>query len=251
MKRGSKIKILPRRIKLLPEAPANGKQAQNTRFVWCYQRRATLKLAARFASHFERALAGCARQTTIIRRPTASKPAAVSALKAGAGLNCILSRFASTLSEVVTGSEPAAPPLPSASKANSASVKAGLESKKHLAPAAAAIAKELAASSPPISKSAASSAPAGETQQQPQQQLPARIIDTSTARPIDPSEAPHYYVWSDKMSRSRVYADVNVKRPREYWDYESLVVNWGDQEDYEASWLPPHRRGMPTLRCIF
>jgi casein kinase II subunit alpha len=36
------------------------------------------------------------------------------------------------------------------------------------------------------------------------------------------------------MSRARVYADVNPKRPREYWDYESLVVNWGDQEDYEV-----------------
>jgi len=29
------------------------------------------------------------------------------------------------------------------------------------------------------------------------------------------------------MSRARVYADVNVQRPREYWDYESLVVTWG------------------------
>jgi hypothetical protein len=36
------------------------------------------------------------------------------------------------------------------------------------------------------------------------------------------------------MSQARVYADVNVKRPREYWDYESLVVNWGEQEDYEV-----------------
>lgn len=27
---------------------------------------------------------------------------------------------------------------------------------------------------------------------------------------------------------------MNVHRPREYWDYESLVVNWGDQEDYEV-----------------
>ena len=33
---------------------------------------------------------------------------------------------------------------------------------------------------------------------------------------------------------SRVYADVNVRRPREYWDYESLVVNWGDQSDYQV-----------------
>ena len=32
----------------------------------------------------------------------------------------------------------------------------------------------------------------------------------------------------------RVYADVNVHRPRDYWDYEALTVNWGDQEDYEV-----------------
>jgi casein kinase II subunit alpha len=36
------------------------------------------------------------------------------------------------------------------------------------------------------------------------------------------------------MSRSRVYADVNVHRPRDYWDYEALTVNWGDQEEYEV-----------------
>ena len=29
------------------------------------------------------------------------------------------------------------------------------------------------------------------------------------------------------MSKSRVYADINVLRPREYWDYESLTVQWG------------------------
>lgn len=32
----------------------------------------------------------------------------------------------------------------------------------------------------------------------------------------------------------RVYPDVNVHRPREYWDYEALTVNWGDQEEYEV-----------------
>jgi hypothetical protein len=32
----------------------------------------------------------------------------------------------------------------------------------------------------------------------------------------------------------RVYADVNVHRPRDYWDYEALQVSWGDQEDYEV-----------------
>lgn len=36
------------------------------------------------------------------------------------------------------------------------------------------------------------------------------------------------------MSRARVYADVNVRRPREYWDYENLTVTWGDQENYEV-----------------
>ncbi|KAJ0096323.1 hypothetical protein Patl1_28558 [Pistacia atlantica] len=36
------------------------------------------------------------------------------------------------------------------------------------------------------------------------------------------------------MSKARVYADVNVLRPKDYWDYESLTVQWGDQEDYEV-----------------
>lgn len=28
-------------------------------------------------------------------------------------------------------------------------------------------------------------------------------------------------------SQARVYADVNLHRPREYWDYESHVIEWG------------------------
>ncbi|KAH8054979.1 serine/threonine kinase [Aureococcus anophagefferens] len=36
------------------------------------------------------------------------------------------------------------------------------------------------------------------------------------------------------MSRARVYPDVNANRPRDYWDYEALTVNWGEQEDYEV-----------------
>ncbi|XWS29721.1 hypothetical protein CRYUN_Cryun24cG0054600 [Craigia yunnanensis] len=35
-------------------------------------------------------------------------------------------------------------------------------------------------------------------------------------------------------SKSRVYVDVNVIRPKEYWDYESLTVQWGEQDDYEV-----------------
>ncbi|CAI5510007.1 unnamed protein product [Closterium sp. Naga37s-1] len=36
------------------------------------------------------------------------------------------------------------------------------------------------------------------------------------------------------MSQARIYADVNVQRPKEYWDYEALTVQWGDQDDYEV-----------------
>ena len=36
------------------------------------------------------------------------------------------------------------------------------------------------------------------------------------------------------VSCCSVYADVNVHRPRDYWDYEALTVNWGDQEEYEV-----------------
>merc|ERR1712107_1003 len=34
-------------------------------------------------------------------------------------------------------------------------------------------------------------------------------------------------------SRARVYADVNSHRPRDYWDYEAHVVEWGNQDDYQ------------------
>ncbi|KAH9323892.1 hypothetical protein KI387_018531, partial [Taxus chinensis] len=36
------------------------------------------------------------------------------------------------------------------------------------------------------------------------------------------------------MSKARVYTDVNVIRLKDYWDYESLTVQWGDQEHYEV-----------------
>jgi hypothetical protein len=29
------------------------------------------------------------------------------------------------------------------------------------------------------------------------------------------------------MSKARVYSDINVLRPKEYWDYEGLTVQWG------------------------
>ncbi|CAL0311572.1 unnamed protein product [Lupinus luteus] len=36
------------------------------------------------------------------------------------------------------------------------------------------------------------------------------------------------------MSKARVCTKINVLRPKEYWDYESLTIQWGDQDDYEA-----------------
>ncbi|CAK9297257.1 unnamed protein product [Gordionus sp. m RMFG-2023] len=34
-------------------------------------------------------------------------------------------------------------------------------------------------------------------------------------------------------SRARVYEDINVHKPREYWDYETHVITWGQQDNYE------------------
>ncbi|CAB3408187.1 unnamed protein product [Caenorhabditis bovis] len=34
-------------------------------------------------------------------------------------------------------------------------------------------------------------------------------------------------------SRAKVYADVNPNKPREYWDYEAHVIEWGIIDDYQ------------------
>ncbi|URE07570.1 casein kinase II, partial [Musa troglodytarum] len=36
------------------------------------------------------------------------------------------------------------------------------------------------------------------------------------------------------VSKARASTDVNVVRPKEYRDYESLTVQWGNQDDYEV-----------------
>lgn len=36
------------------------------------------------------------------------------------------------------------------------------------------------------------------------------------------------------MSTARVYAEVNVNRSKDYWDYENLSIEWGNQDDYEV-----------------
>ncbi|XP_049622942.1 casein kinase II subunit alpha'-like [Suncus etruscus] len=35
------------------------------------------------------------------------------------------------------------------------------------------------------------------------------------------------------ISIARVYADVNSNRPREYWDYKSFVIEYGEQDNYQ------------------
>ena len=48
-------------------------------------------------------------------------------------------------------------------------------------------------------------------------------------------------------SRARVYADVNSHRPREYWDYEAHVVEWGNQVScwkFNRSWRNFHKFGI-------
>jgi casein kinase II subunit alpha len=35
-------------------------------------------------------------------------------------------------------------------------------------------------------------------------------------------------------NRACVYADVNQHRPREYWNYEALTIQWGDMDYYEV-----------------
>ena len=40
-----------------------------------------------------------------------------------------------------------------------------------------------------------------------------RVLSTSLKMPLP--------------SRARVYADINTHKPREYWDYEAHVVDWG------------------------
>lgn len=34
-------------------------------------------------------------------------------------------------------------------------------------------------------------------------------------------------------SKARVYYDVNMSKPREYWDYENSMLDWGNHDDYQ------------------
>ncbi len=38
----------------------------------------------------------------------------------------------------------------------------------------------------------------------------------------------------EMSSVARVYADANQLKPKEYWDYDNLKIEWGNQDDYEV-----------------
>jgi hypothetical protein len=57
----------------------------------------------------------------------------------------------------------------------------------------------------------------------------ARLASHPAGAAAPPGEPPP----PAKPSVARVYGDVNARLPAEYWDYEQLEVEWGDQEAYE------------------
>lgn len=36
------------------------------------------------------------------------------------------------------------------------------------------------------------------------------------------------------VKMARVYADVNQRMPKSYWDYDSVNISWGVLENYEV-----------------
>jgi hypothetical protein len=54
-----------------------------------------------------------------------------------------------------------------------------------------------------------------------------RAARDPSRRPPPPDLSPEGSGSAPAMSKARVYADVNVVRPKEYWDYEALAVQWG------------------------
>jgi len=52
-------------------------------------------------------------------------------------------------------------------------------------------------------------------------------IDSQDSVPINKTLINNTFEKMALPSRARVYADINSHKPREYWDYESYVVDWG------------------------
>lgn len=48
---------------------------------------------------------------------------------------------------------------------------------------------------------------------------------------------------------ARVYADVNERMPRSYWDYDSVNISWGVLENYEV--VRKIGIALPSLSLFF
>ncbi|CAN6292634.1 unnamed protein product [Urochloa humidicola] len=104
----------------------------------------------------------------------------------------------------------------------------------------------------PLPASAATAAPQGlllrlllstAAPRQAQHHRRRRVVPTAYAAAAAAAEAP--LPMAPRFSRAtrhpggaasvaRVYADANAQRPKEYWDYEALDIQWGEQEGYEV-----------------
>jgi len=64
--------------------------------------------------------------------------------------------------------------------------------------------------------------------QPPNLRIPTHLIETKTTTILHQLHRTQISGSNPQpMSKARVYTDVNVLRPKEYWDYESLTVQWG------------------------
>ncbi|CAN6281252.1 unnamed protein product [Urochloa humidicola] len=104
----------------------------------------------------------------------------------------------------------------------------------------------------PLPASAATAAPQGlllrlllstAAPRQAQHHRRRRVVPTAYAAAAAAAEAP--LPMAPRFSRAtrhpggaasvaRVYADANAQRPKEYWDYEALDIQWGEQDGYEV-----------------
>lgn len=53
------------------------------------------------------------------------------------------------------------------------------------------------------------------------------VVGQDSAAVSTPNKNTHIVEKMALPSRARVYADVNSHKSRDYWDYESYVVDWG------------------------
>ncbi|CBZ52696.1 hypothetical protein NCLIV_024840 [Neospora caninum Liverpool] len=70
---------------------------------------------------------------------------------------------------------------------------------------------------------------------------PATTVAPAAVRGLSASGAPSYASASgatqphdSTQNVARLYADVNLHKPREYWDYENFVIRWGVPDGYEV-----------------